>query len=275
MTTAPVLARFHRGFERIGGQIAGTWHRLRGRRTVTAHQQETARETGAMLGLMAEANSAGAAMSDEQRMLLIRAAPGMRAREAVLLGIANRSVVEENELHMIRREMARIEGRDAPAGWVSTGRARVTGFLTPLAAIGGLRLWMVFAGLFALTGGATAIQTARLNHAKDELTEARRTARENYEAAQRWEERAHAYEQATADAAQAARTTAAALEAERQRARRAAARERRRQNEVQSVLTGGDPPAWRLRDDASGESGAAGQPPAAPGDSSGVPGSPR
>lgn len=265
MTPRAVLARLHRGFVRIGQGIGARFDRLRGRRTVTAHQQETARETGAMLGLMAEANSAGAAMSDEQRLLMIRAAPGMRAREAVLLGIANRSVVEENELHMIRREMARIEGRDAPAGWVSTGKARVTGFLAPLAAIGGVRLWMIFAGLFALSGGATAIQTARLNHAKNDLAEARHTAQENYEAAQRWEERAHAYEQATADAAQAARTTAAALEAERQRARRAAARERRRQNEVQSVLTGGPPPAWSLRDDAPQPGGAPAEPPAAPG----------
>lgn len=260
-----ILARLRRGFVRIGERVKARWDLMRGRRQVTAHQRETARETGAMLGLMAEANSAGAAMSDEQRMLLIRAAPGMRAREAVLLGIANRSVVEENELHMIRREMARIEGRDAPAGWEARPQARVSGFLAPLAAIGGLRLWMVFAGLFALSGGAFAIQGAVLKHTAHERDEARHTARQNYEAAQRWEERAHAYEQATADAAQAARTTAAALEAERQRARRAAAREQRRQREVQSVLTGGPPPAWSLRDDAAGESGAPAGPPPAPG----------
>lgn len=260
-----ILARLRRGFVRIGERVKARWDRLRGRRQVTAYQEETARETGAMLGLMAEANSAGAAMSDEQRLLMIRAAPGMRAREAMLLSIPNRSVVEENELHMIRREMAALEGRDAPAGWVSRPRAAVTGFLAPLAAMGGLRLWMVFAGLFALSGGAFAIQGAVLKHTAHERDEARHTARQNYEAAQRWEERAHAYEQATADAAAAARTTAAALETERRRAARAAARERVRQHEVQNVLTGGDAPAWRLRDDAPEPGGAAGEPPAAPG----------
>jgi hypothetical protein len=74
------------------------------RRPVTTGHQETARETGVMLGLMADANAAGPEMSDEQRILLINAAPGMRKREAVLLNIPNRSTVEENELHMIRRD---------------------------------------------------------------------------------------------------------------------------------------------------------------------------
>lgn len=252
MTPAAILARLRRGFARIGQKFARLWARVQGRRQITEHQKETARETGAMLGIMAQANSAGADMSDEQRMLLIRAAPGMRAREAVLLAIPNRSVVEENELHMIRRGMAQLEGRDAPPGWVSRPRAAVAGFLGPLAAVGGLRLWMVFGGVALLAGGATAIQTARLDHAKNDLAETRAdlamTERALSEARATAQELARAVQAADALSHQ----TAANLEAERQRHARAAAVERRRQREIQDVLTGRDPPAWRLRDDGSG-----------------------
>jgi hypothetical protein len=111
MTLRPALARFERGFRRMG---AWALDPLQRRRRVTEGQEVTAQETRTMLGLMAQANSAGAAMTDEQRLMMIQAAPGMRAREAVLLSIPNRSSVEENELHMIRREMAALEGR---VGW--------------------------------------------------------------------------------------------------------------------------------------------------------------
>ncbi len=260
-----VLARLRRGWDRLWAAVI---RKFRNSRPATTGHTETARETRTMLGLMASATAAGAEMTDEQRLLLIQAAPGMRAREAVLLGIPNRSSVEENELHMIRREMAAIEGRDEPPA-----APRIQGFLgagiaaSPLIAILGSPLTWIAAGVAAF-----GVQTARITHLHHELTDARGAARQNAEAARTWEERAHAYEHATEDAAAAARITTATLESERARARAAAARERRRQDELRQVDAGGAPPAWErsLRGDAA----AADQPgpatPAADSDPSGV-----
>jgi hypothetical protein len=196
-----------------------------------------------MLGLMADANAAGASMTDEQRLMLIQAAPGMRAREAVLLGIPNRSTVEENELHMIRREMAALEGRPV----VQPQR-----FLPAIPAVAGfaVRPWMLWAGalLLSLTWGLYSdIRAGRAELQRDEAT---RLAEANRERAEAWQERAEHYRTGLIDAAEVARQAADALEAERQRQARAAARERRRQREVQDVLTDSpNAPDWRLRDD--------------------------
>lgn len=160
MTLRPALARFERGFRRMG---AWALDPLQRRRRVTEGQEVTAQETRTMLGLMAQANSAGAAMTDEQRLMMIQAAPGMRAREAVLLSIPNRSSVEENELHMIRREMAALEGRD-----VQPRR-----FLPALPAVAGfaLRPWMLWAGALAavaLWGGYNDVRAGRAENQRDE-----------------------------------------------------------------------------------------------------------
>ena len=226
-------------------------------RPETEGQRETARETGVMLGLMADATAAGGDMTDEQRMMLARAAPGMRAREAMLLQIPNRSLIEENELLMIRREMARIEGRDAPAP------TRIRGFMGAAPALlGGVKLWMILTAGWALTGGWAVLQMGLKERIEDQRDEARALARQNYAAAQRWQERAEEYREGLVDAAQVARHAADALEAERQRQARAAARERRRQREIQDVLTGSpDAPDWRLRNAGEAE----GSGPAAPG----------
>jgi len=88
MTLHPALARLERGFRRMWGWcVAKAKDPFARRRAVTEGQQVTAQETGTMLGIMADAAAAGDDMTDEQRLLLIQAAPGMRAREAVLLSI--------------------------------------------------------------------------------------------------------------------------------------------------------------------------------------------
>lgn len=245
MTLRPALARLKRGFLRLWGR-AVAWVRdpLGKRRTVTEGHQVNAQETATMLGLMADANAAGADMTDEQRLLLIQAAPGMRAREAVLLGIPNRSLVEENELHMIRREMARMEGRTAPVG--------PRRFFAAPALLGGLQPWMIWTGAVVLLLGALGIQTGRLESAKANLREARAEAQQAHEAAESWRERTEQYAQAVTDARETARMSAEALTAEREARARAARAERRRQREIQDVLANSpEPPAWSLRDDGT------------------------
>lgn len=243
MAESPVV-RLQRGFGRILDEARG-----QSRRPVTDYQRETARETGVALDLMSEAAGAGSAMTDEQRIFLAQSAAGMRARETVLLGIPNRSVAEESELQMIRREMARIEGRpvleprqEAPG--------RIRALLGPIAASPVLAILAHPVTWIVLGLGLIGVQTARLNNAKADLAEARDQVEQIEGERDAWKDRAEAYGQAVADARELARQTADALEAERARAARAAALERRRQRDVQSVLTGSpEPPAWSLRDD--------------------------
>lgn len=235
-------SRVRRGFERT----------LRRGRPVTPYQTDTARETRVGLQLMAEATAAAGAMTDEQRMFLATSAPGMRRREAVLLAIPNRSMVEENELQMIRREMAKIEGRDAAPVLVRRAQPWAPqGFLAPLGALAGVRLWMVLAAGWALTGGALAVQSALKERIEDQRDQAREDLAQATAERDAWRERSEQYAQAVTDAREAAQQTAAALDAERRRVARAAARERRRNAEIANVLSGGEPPAWSLRDDES------------------------
>jgi hypothetical protein len=128
-----------------------------------------------------------------------------------------------------------------------------------LGAFGGVRLWMVLAGGMALTTGAAAIQTARLDHAKHDLADARHVAQANAAAAHQWQERSEHYRQGLIDAAEVAHQASAALTAERAAEAHARARERIRNREIANVLAhAAEPPAWRLRDDGTAES----QPPA-------------
>jgi hypothetical protein len=227
------------------------------RRPVTTGHQETARETGVMLGLMADANAAGPEMTDEQRILLINAAPGMRAREAVLLNIPNRSTVEENELHMIRREMAKLEGREQAA----PATPQVRGFLGPLApagvALGAVRPWMLWTGAIAAVGVWGAYNDVRAGRLENDRNEARATV----ESLEREVMEASAVRDSLADAVREAdelsRATAANLEAERARSARARAIEQRRTRELRQVDAGGPPPAWErsLRDAGDPETG--------------------
>jgi hypothetical protein len=210
------------------------------RRPVTTGHQETARETGVMLGLMADANAAGPEMSDEQRILLINAAPGMRKREAVLLNIPNRSTVEENELHMIRREMAKLEGREQAA----PATPQVRGFLGPLApagvAIGMVRPWMLWTGAIAAVGVWGAYNDVRAGRLENERNEARATVetleREVMEASAQRDALADAVASADAQSQQAAET----IEAERARRLRAEREARRIRDAMDQARAGGN-----------------------------------
>ena len=225
-------------------------------RPETEGQRETARETGVMLGLMREAN--GPEQTDEQRMMLARALPGMRAREAVLLAIPNRSLVEENELLMIRREMAKIEGRDAPVA-----APRIRGLMGEqsllarfLAACVPLLPYILIGGLvLSVTGwGNSILQGWRADRAEARAERAQDVAEQNYRTAESWRLQANEYREGLIDAANVANQAAAALTAERQRRASAEARERRRNREIANVLAGSpDAPDWRLRDAGEAE----------------------
>lgn len=224
--------------DRIRSQVDTWWN---DRRPVTEGHQETARETGVMLGLMADANAAGPEMTDEQRILLINAAPGMRAREAVLLNIPNRSTVEENELHMIRREMAKLEGREQPTPAAPTP---VQGFLGPLApagvAIGMVRPWMLWTGAIAAVGVWGAYNDVRAGRLENERNEARATVesleREVMEASAQRDALADAVASADAQSQQAAQT----IEAERARRLRAEREARRIRDAMEQARAGND-----------------------------------
>lgn len=226
-------------------RISRGWERVRGRAPSTEGHQVQALETETSLGLMAAAAATPGGPSDEQRIFLAASAVGMRARVAVLLGIANRSNAQENELHMIERELARLDGRPAPSPM--RGLLGAMPAANPLLGLlASPALWV--AGAFMVPAAFGAVQTARLNHAKGDL----RDVRNDLTMAERALEESRAVNTELASAVRAAdlqtREAAAALEAERARAGRAAARERRRQREIQNVLTDGEPPAWSLRD---------------------------
>ncbi len=255
MTMHPVPARLIRGARRTGAFV---WRKVRDplgrRRHVTEGQEVTAQETRTMLGLMADANAAGASMTDEQRLMLIQAAPGMRAREAVLLGIPNRSTVEENELHMIRREMAALEGRPV----VQPQR-----FLPAIPAVAGfaVRPWMLWGGALAavaLWGGYNDVRAGRAENQRDEA-EANLARAERTLAATTTERDLLADAVASADAQ--TQRTAETIEAERAR-RLAAEREARRiRNEMERARAGAgsvDYGFGSVRDTGAGSPGAGG-----------------
>ena len=242
---APHALRVRRGFERT----------VLRRRPVTDGHRDTARETGVMLHLMREA-STGPELTVERQLFLSQSAVGMRARASVLLSIPNRSLVEERELAAINGWLAEEAQRNEPAPHIvpRTQPAPALGFLGPVGAIAGVRLWMVLAAGWAVTGGAVAIQTARLNNAKGDLAEARGDVALAQQERDAWRERAGQYAEAVADARETAEMTAQQLNQERRRQAAAARRERERQRNVQDLLarsTQSEPPPWdeRLRND--------------------------
>lgn len=222
--------------DRIRDRVDQWWN---DRRPVTEGQRETARETGVMLGLMSDASSAGPEMTDEQRILLIKAAPGMRAREAVLLSIPNRSTIEENELHMIRREMARIEGRDeGPAP-----PTQIRGFLGTAVAAPGLGLlmnpmvWAAAAGVGLFGWGAwNGVQADRFKAERNEArAELAAVERDLISANAERDMLRDAAQQADAQSQQAAQT----IEAERARRLRAEREARRIRDAMEQARAGG------------------------------------
>lgn len=242
----PAARRVRRGWERV----------VLRRRPVTPGHEDNARETNVMLRLMREAQSEPT-LSVDQQLMLSQSAVGMRQRAAVLLGIPNRSLVEERELVAINGWLAEEAARNAPAPViVPRQQSAPLGFLGPLAAnpMAGILMSPVtwVAAAFAIPAAFGAVQTARLNHAKHELTETRDDLERAIHERDDWHDRASRYAQAVTDARETAEATAQALNQERRRQAAAARRERERQRDVQNILAGShEPPPWdeRLRND--------------------------
>lgn len=172
------------------------------------------------------------------------------ARLSVLLGKPQLTLEEKRERDDIQRALqARRQSFDAaPVLVAREGETRPSRFL---GAVAGVQLWHVLAVGWAVTFGTLAVQTARLENAKDDL----RDSRADLAMIERHLEAEREVTQRLADEVRAAdllsQQTAANLEAERARSRAAAAAERRRQRALREVDTGGGPPDWErsLRDD--------------------------
>jgi hypothetical protein len=222
------------------------------------HERQAA-ETEVSLGLMALAATRG---DDDHRIQAWQTEATLRARKAVLEDQrAKRGLTweERGELESIDKGLSDLNVPAATPESVGRMPMRMFGAVgaNPVAGILASPMTWMAAGL-ALTMGWGTITTWRLSNAKDDLREARETARDNAAAAAGWQERSEEYRLALVDAANVARHAAAALETERQSRARAAARERRRNREIANVRTGApEPPDWRLRDDPT-----EGEPPA-------------
>lgn len=241
------LERIERGGERIVASLPGMSQWQRERRAA----REARAEGGTALFAVALDSPEGDIQASHQRsawtaqIKLIEQAETRTRSQELLLRQLRRNVRDLDEAearrHPTPENMAGRRLADfGPVGGAASGL---------IGMFGGVRLWMVLAGGMALTTGAAAIQTARLDHAKHDLTDARDTAIHNAEAAAQWQQRANAYATALGDAQHAAQTTAHTLESERAAVARARRREQQRVHDIQSVLTNGEPPAWRLRDD--------------------------
>lgn len=223
-------------------RIARGWARTVARVEGTEGQKAQEAETRTSLGLMAQA-AAAPEMTPEQQIFLSQSEHGMRERLSVLLGIPHRTLAQEREKVAIEQWLT----RDAPP---QPAIRPLFGPTPALGLLGGVRLWMVLAGLWALTGGALAVQTALKERIEDQRDQARDLAEANARAAASWQERAEQYAAAVIDARQAAQQTAEALNAERAARARYAARQRRLEHEIREVLANtGDPPAFSLRND--------------------------
>ena len=229
-----VLEQMERGAARMAAFASGhRAYRFDGEKANHAAQLS---ETRAAIAGMEKVAAAGP--TPEQQFWLNQHRAGMEDRLAVFEGKPRLTVEEMNERDAIETH---LYGAPLPR----LGVSRVQGLLSPLAT-GAPWMAILASPVTWIAAGVAAfgVQTARLEHAKHDLANAQRVARQNAVAAHTWEERAHAYEHATADAAAAARITTQTLEAERARARAAAAREQRRQRDIAQVTHGGPAPDW-------------------------------
>lgn len=127
-------------------------------------------ETTVSLGLMEAAANAPGGPTDEQRIFLSQSAVGMRNRVGVLLGIPHRTLPQERELHMIQRELARIEGRAEPApvqrlGLLGGGLNLGSGLIGSV--FGGWQVWAVGGVAILAALGAYKLQILGLEHDRD------------------------------------------------------------------------------------------------------------
>lgn len=244
-------ARVRRGWSRTVAQARG--YRYAGEQATHAEQL---RETEVSLSLMATADP----NDPDQLRMASDIEHGSENRLAVLLGKPRLTLEEKRERDAIqaalgmRRQafdappvIVQREAAPAPMGLLgSLGGGPLTGILmSPLT-------WVAVA--FMVPGAWGMVQTARLNHAKHELTETRDDLAQAVRERNDWHDRASRYAQAVADARETAEQTAQALNQERRRQQAAARRERERNRDVQNILAGSgsaDPPPWdeRLRND--------------------------
>ena len=228
-------------------RIARGWARTVARVEGTEGQKAQEAETRTSLGLMAQARAAPE-MTPEQQIFLSQSEHGMRERLSVLLGIPHRTLAQEREKVAIEAWLT----RDAPAP--APAIRPLFGAVPALGLLGGVRLWMILAAGWAVTGGALAVQTALKERIEDQRDAARSDLAQATRERDDWRERAGLYETAVADARATAEQTAQALNQERRRQAVAARRERERQRDVQNILAGSsssEPPPWdeRLRND--------------------------
>jgi len=242
------LERIERGGQRLVSSLPGLEQWQRERRAA----REARAEGGTALFAVALDSPEGDIQASHQRsawtaqIKLIEQAEHRNRSQELLLRQLRRNV----------RDLDEAEARRHPTPENMAGR-RLAAFgpvgapLGLIGMLGGVRLWMVLASGMALTTGAAAIQTARLNHAKHDLTDAQRDLRTAVHNRDEWQ---HAYTR-QGELLESARRDSAATSAnlhrlEQLRAASAAA-ERRRQHDIENIRHGiGDPPDLGLRDDA-------------------------
>lgn len=218
-----------------------------------ANHAEQAAQTQVSLGLMA---AAATHSDDEHRIQLWQTEATLRSREGVLLAQqSSRGLTweERGELESIRKGLSDLN--PPPVSLETAGHLRM-GLLGPVGAsvgaLAGVRLWMVLAAGWAVTGGALAVQTALKERIEDQRDAARAEAATAAQERDAWKERSEQYGQAVADARQTAQQTAEALNAERRANAAFAARQRRLEREIRDQLSRSstsDPPTFSLRND--------------------------
>lgn len=218
-----------------------------------ANHADQAAQTMTSLGLMAAAAKQG---DDDHRLQAMQTENTMRERKAVLeTHRRERGLTAEErwELESIKKGLddliAEQGATPSTMGNLRMGLLGTVGAASPVAALAANPLTWAAVGL-ALSVGSCSVQTARLENAKSDLTEARADlamSERNLENARAVNER---LAQAVREADALSQQTAANLEAERRRTNALRARQRERDRAAQEVLTRNQPPAWddRLRD---------------------------
>lgn len=210
------------------------------------HAQQLAETQAAIAGFAAVEQDPDA--TPEQRHWLHAHRVGMEERLVVFEGKPRLTVEELHERDAIETHLygAPLQ-RGKPAGWEARPQARASGFLGSLAAVGGVRLWMILGAGWAVTGGALAIQSAL----KERIEDQRDEARHERDAAQRALQDARAIAQRMAQlvrqADAQAQESAETIERERAIAQRALAQQRRaRHDDEVATRDRGEPIDWGL-----------------------------
>ena len=214
-------------------RMRGSWMRLRGARGYRyagerdTHEEQL-RETQIALSMMATA-------PEDQTRMASDLEHGAENRLTVLLEKPRLSVAEKRERDAIQAALqARRQSFDVDAPVPA-----VRGFLGPMAVAGGVKLWMILAAGWALTGGFALIQMGL----KERIEDQRDDARADLAMTERSLEAARETQERLADAVRAAdaqtQQTAATIEQERARTRAAQREARRIRDAMDQVRDGG------------------------------------